>query len=584
MDRVYLVFSDSQQSNLPSITEEDKQVNEILSRRDVKGHFKVSREKAPSISIISKYLITYQDDLQVFLYSGHAGEDQLLLNDEKANAEGIQHLLARCPKLKLVVLNGCSTKGQVEALLDAGVPVVIATSAPVGDQSAAQFSISFFQSLADRQSSIEEAFDDAIGAAKTQHEGSLKVMIENRGALKLDPELSEDAPLWGLYYEHKADLEWTLSLGSPDNSTAYQPNEILLEKLINSLAGYDKDSNAILELMETGVNPDKGSMKNAILKCLPHPISEQLRKLIAEDVGFEGYTFYNKPSLSRLRQISHTFYTMIELLSFILLADLWRTMEKNEDHEIAPEDLQVIYNFFSKPPTIEDPFQFVPFIRSIRVIMQKHQWEFFMNEFPNVSEAFNRNTEYAAACRFLGDLPSKIHKRLKDREEEAKALCQLAEEHLATFFSELGFLAHYSLTSVRNINVLKFRYPPDPKFNHQVIKFTQQIGGLARSQEILNIYMDADSVLLQKKNGEAIDYLNLSPFIIDECAFEDKAILTKLYFFERFNTDRKTQRYRNVYKPDDQPLIVEKQKYSKVLQNQFNAFAESLFNKPLDSL
>ena len=47
-----------------------------------------------------------KDDLCLILYSGHAGSDMLLLDDQEASADGFRDLLKLCPKLQLVVLNG----------------------------------------------------------------------------------------------------------------------------------------------------------------------------------------------------------------------------------------------------------------------------------------------------------------------------------------------------------------------------------------------------------------------------------------------------------------------------------------------
>lgn len=64
------------------------------------------------------------------------------------------------------MLNGCSTQGQVADLLIQGIPVVIATSAPVTDQTATRFSINFFQALSSTNSAIKEAFELGFGAAQ----------------------------------------------------------------------------------------------------------------------------------------------------------------------------------------------------------------------------------------------------------------------------------------------------------------------------------------------------------------------------------------------------------------------------------
>ena len=97
-----------------------------------------------------------------------------------------------------VILNGCSTKGQVAALLEQGIPVVVATSAPVNDFRATQFSITFFEELALNAASIKEAFDAAISAAKVK--GNIKEEIGDRGIVLRPTSASREAT-WGLYYQ-----------------------------------------------------------------------------------------------------------------------------------------------------------------------------------------------------------------------------------------------------------------------------------------------------------------------------------------------------------------------------------------------
>jgi hypothetical protein len=213
MERIFLAYANSQQSPLPTLEEEDRQVHKTLARREASGHFKLHRESFAAITSIVEYLTLYQSELVLFSYSGHAGQGELLLGDEAANAAGIAQLLGRCPKLKLVLLNGCSTQGQVQALLGAGVPAVIATSAPVGDRAAAQFAITFFQALSDSRRAIGDAFEDGIAAAQVQSRQAI-----HRGALVLDEEAGEGPrpALWGLYCREQGDLAWKLPEAPPE--------------------------------------------------------------------------------------------------------------------------------------------------------------------------------------------------------------------------------------------------------------------------------------------------------------------------------------------------------------------------------
>lgn len=110
---------------------------------------------------------TYGDRIVLFHFSGHAGHDQLLLTDGSGGSEGIAGMLAKsAPNLKLVVLNGCSTGGQVEAFFRGRVPAVIATQCAIKDSLAKVFSVELHTSLAQGKS-IEWAYGFAVSATKT---------------------------------------------------------------------------------------------------------------------------------------------------------------------------------------------------------------------------------------------------------------------------------------------------------------------------------------------------------------------------------------------------------------------------------
>ncbi|MEK7256100.1 MAG: CHAT domain-containing protein, partial [Bacteroidota bacterium] len=560
----YLTFSNSQQAPLPTLQEEDDSVHKTLAQRDVAHHFRLHRDSFSTIPKIAEYLLLFQEQIALFHFSGHAGRDQLLLDDSAANASGIAQLLARCPNLQLVVLNGCSTKGQVSALLEAGVPVVIATSAPVKDRTAAQFAISFYQSLADRFKSIGEAFEDGIAAAQTQSGQAIKVE-RTRGALVLS-DVQKDEPLWGLHCREESDLDWKLPLGSHAAPPDYKPNVELIEQLIDAIAPYDAEAKKIKQQEDLGVEVSAGEKKKAILRSLPHPVSQQLRKLMSKEKGMgEDHLFFDRPGAERLRQMSYTYSTLVELLAFILLAELWEALDEKEGQaslQIPPGSLDTVKSFFNPLPGDKKPFDFVALIRSIRLVLEQNELPFFVEELKDLSRIFNEDTEFASACRYLEAIRQQFARQGSPGDEEAAQLCPLAENKLATVFGALGFLARYSLSSVRHINDLKFRYPPAALFNHKVIRLKQEFLELEEGQEIMNNYLHAASVIIQRRvhpdflgDSDGSRFLNLSPFVIDESAFDEKAELAKLFFFERYEKSLDAQRYRHVYKPGDLPLV-----------------------------
>lgn len=204
MNTIFLAFANSRTHPLPTLKEEDERVYHLLTHYQQKHPIKIHRDSFATTHTIAQYLITHQKQLSLFLFSGHAGKDALYLEDEAANSQGIAALLGACPNLKAVVLNGCATKGQVEGLLNQGVPIVIATNAPVEDRSATQFSTAFFQQLTEQDSSIEEAFEIGIGSAKLSQPNELVVQ---RG---LVTKRKQNQPTWGIHYNNKDFLQLKL--------------------------------------------------------------------------------------------------------------------------------------------------------------------------------------------------------------------------------------------------------------------------------------------------------------------------------------------------------------------------------------
>ena len=75
--------------------------------------------------------------------------------------------------------------------------------------------------------------------------------------------------------------------------------------------------------------------------------------------------------------------------------------------------------------------------------------------------------------------------------------------------------------------------------------------------------------------GEGLQFLNLSPFIIDQNAFEENTDISKLYFFDRFDVGADRCYYRHVKKPvEDRPLEVMAASKYDMVKEQFDAFQQ----------
>lgn len=190
-----LTFANSETQRLPSLMDEYVSLNDLLRDRAARGDFRVVSFPIATREQVAADIQAYEQEISLFLFSGHAGSDCIQLEDGLGQAGGVAAMLGRCSHLKVVVLNGCSTAGQVHQLLQSGVPVVVATSAPVGDAKATVFSKAFFRSLSRQSDSILDAFNKAMSEVKFYGKVNYND-LEARGL----GSVAHERPLWGIYY------------------------------------------------------------------------------------------------------------------------------------------------------------------------------------------------------------------------------------------------------------------------------------------------------------------------------------------------------------------------------------------------
>lgn len=98
----------------------------------------------------------FHNGIAIFHYGGHSDEQAILLEDIPSKGENLSQVLGLEMNLRLVFLNGCSNQGQLQALFDAGVKAVIATSESIENERAKVFAEAFYQAMA-RKKTIRES-------------------------------------------------------------------------------------------------------------------------------------------------------------------------------------------------------------------------------------------------------------------------------------------------------------------------------------------------------------------------------------------------------------------------------------------
>lgn len=586
MDTLFFSFANQQSQPLPNLQEEDDAINRLLSPRAKQQHFLLHRDSFVTLDKLPSYLTLYRDELVLFGFSGHAGRDALLLADGTAHAHGLAQMLGQCAKLKLVFLNGCSTGGQVAQLLAAGVPVVIATSAPVSDGSAAFFSTRFFEAL-QQQLTIQEAFDMAKGAVDSKYSS---IAWQPTRTLDTAEESTAEQGVWGLFHgpKHAHVLGWKLPVQPfvPTVFANFTPNKHLIDTLFAALAPYNDEARALQQKAQRGEATTLAKKRIAVLNALPAPLAEPLRKLLVpvEDEN-EGY---DKISAARLRQISTAYNTSMELLAFTLLAQLWEAFdETNGQLRMASAQREALRAFFRLTQSEREIFDFLELVRLCMTIFDQNQIQYFVEELDALRALVNTDPIFEESLRFLNGLRLQVRRSDPDSAELAY-LSKRGEECLTYLYSKLGFLARYKLATIQGIDVEKYRHQRTPTYKHNTVLLHDLLGGLERTSMTIDKSLDNRSILLI--NLDNLKYLSLSPFVIDEHAFQDRAEICKLYFFSHYLKNAGIWCYKYIYKPEDPYWEVEEgpeeepQLLVKLVKGQFDAFADNVLQQALDAL
>lgn len=579
MKVIFLAYSNASNDPLPNLQEEDEQIYQYLSARALRQHFLVHRDPYTSAASIATYLTLYRDHIQVFHFSGHAGSEKLLMGDAESRSEGVAHLLAQCPNLRLVILNGCSTFDQVKLLLELGVPVVIGTYSPVSDHAASLFARRFFQALSE-SATVEKAFELGIGEALMD-----KPIAVYRDLAPLESQTGGQA-LWGLFY--KPENEQYLNYQLPHHSNSppadgFTPNEKLTESLWEIIAPFSSQVRALRLMAGEGEAIEKGDKQIAIINSLPRPIGWHLRKLMAPiDQLDQGY---DKISEARLRQICTVFETYMEFLCTILLAQIWDAQFESENLEI-PADLQrAIEEYLTLQPVERSQYHFYPFLQSLAAFLEEKQVSCFVSELDQLSNVLDQS-EFSGSCLFLHIL----RKRLQEdplHASEIRDYCIRGEDALIEVFRALGFLAKYVLAAIKSIDVERYRHLVPTRYRHNIVKLMRVFGDLQLDEINIEKALFNRSVLLlnrelfnknQPLTSNGMDQLSLSPLIFDENAFKSKTDLSRLYFLSYYNTDAGTCFYKDIQNPNQQLLEVSEENYQ-LMKVQFEVFKDMLWQQ-----
>ena len=207
---VLLAFANAR-GDLHTLRDEQRALQELFETLQRSGHCRLVFRPDITLEQLFEVLQEDRERLVLFHYGGHAGADRLMFDsgtgESPAFAGGLATLLGQCRGLKVVFLNGCSTGPQVKALLDAGVPAVIATARPIRDAVARDLAVAFYKALTtgdkecriDRGQNLLGAFEAAKGFVSTA-EGANRSSLLDVGRDLVGEDVSDLTGMpWDLY-------------------------------------------------------------------------------------------------------------------------------------------------------------------------------------------------------------------------------------------------------------------------------------------------------------------------------------------------------------------------------------------------
>ncbi len=183
---VFLAFANAE-GDLPELRAEIRQLQELFEAFQAEGRCRLEFRPNATLEQIFEVLTKQRDRIALFHFGGHADSGRLMVESAlgcaPAHGQGLATLLGQQHGLQLAFLNGCSTRPQVQRLLEAGVPAVIATARPINDHTARELAVAFYTALTKGGDAIQGgqsllgAFEAAKGFVVAREGGQARGLV-----------------------------------------------------------------------------------------------------------------------------------------------------------------------------------------------------------------------------------------------------------------------------------------------------------------------------------------------------------------------------------------------------------------------
>lgn len=275
-------------------------------------------------------------------------------------------------------------------------------------------------------------------------------------------------------------------------------SQVVLKEMLKYKPSLQKVMTSGEECEEDNDPRYKGQM---VIKNLPLPVGVELRRLFSVSLK-QNYS-------QRLEQILATIEKSLQLVSYILISQLWN--EKKLNRIVIPENFSKIFRQKIYLRNIEN-YRWI--IGSVNSLLEERSIELFVPELQkSLNEEFTNSYEFYVP----GKNPEGRY-IITGQPEHVERVCNETEERLIQLLQRLAFLANYKLASVQQIRVFKPKYQ-QPKYNHVLKLLTCTDSDFNSFEQQDNKCADSHSVLLMKSQLPLNENLNLSPLIIDTASF-----------------------------------------------------------------
>lgn len=245
--------------------------------------------------------------------------------------------------------------------------------------------------------------------------------------------------------------------------------------------------------------PDYRELSNVITKEFPWPIGVELRRLLSGSM--------EELSRGRLDQILRTYERTLQVLSFILVIDLYENLSNGRELTIS-DGFREEFNKRFRTLTLGD---YVWLISSISNIFRKNELSFFIDE---MNELFTKS--FIKKAGFLvQDRNELSHYLVNLNLDDIELRCVEYFDVLGELIKELAFLIKYPMITIPEITVKKHR-KSEGEFAHHIMLLNSSSSAFFGITKGYRTYTASPSVLFYT-NAKDIpsSSLNMSPLIID---------------------------------------------------------------------